>query len=68
MMYFANTSSYSVKERGEVDFFIFFKFGCAGSLLLLLGLSLVAKSRGCSLVAVGRLLIGVVSLVVEHGP
>ena len=24
MMYFANTSSYSVKERGEVDFFYFF--------------------------------------------
>ena len=35
--------------------------------LLLCGLSLVAASRGYSLVAVSTLLIAVVSLVAEHG-
>ena len=43
---------------------IFLSFGCAGSSLLC-GLSLVAASRGYSLVAVWGLLVAVVSLVVE---
>ena len=43
-----------------------FIFGCAGSSLLH-GLSLVAESRGYSLVVVCRLLIAVASLVLEHG-
>ena len=41
-------------------------YGCAGSLLLH-GLPLVVASRGCSLVAVFRLLVAVASLVVETG-
>ena len=40
-------------------------FHCARSLLLL-GLSLVAMSKGYSLVAMHRLLISVASLVAEH--
>ena len=43
-----------------------FIFGCAGSSLLHLGLSLVAASRGCSQVAVPGLLIAVASLVLQH--
>ena len=43
-----------------------FAFGCAGSSLLR-GLSLVALSRGHSLVVTCGLLIAVASLVVEHG-
>ena len=43
-----------------------FAFGCAGSSLLR-GLSLVALSRGDSLVVTCGLLIAVASLVVEHG-
>ena len=46
--------------------FILFVFGHAGYLLLCLGFSLVAVSEGYFLVAVYRLLISVVSLVVEH--
>jgi len=44
----------------------FFIFGCALSLLLH-RLSLVAVSRGSSLVVVHRLLTAVASLVAEHG-
>ena len=40
-------------------------FGCAGSSLLK-GFSLAAVGRGCSGVAVHRLLIMVASLVMEH--
>ena len=40
-------------------------FGSAG-LLCCMGFSLVAESRGCSLIAVHRLLIAVASLVAEH--
>ena len=45
-------------------FFLF--FGCAGSLLWCLGLSLVVASRGYSLVVVCRFLIAVASLVAEY--
>ena len=45
---------------------LFFLFGCAGSSSLYLGSSLVAVSRGCSLVVVRGLFIAVASLV-EHG-
>ena len=44
-----------------------FMFGCAGSSLWYVRLSLVAVSRGCCLVMVWKLLIAVVSLVAEHG-
>ena len=48
--------------------YLFFHFfGCAGSLLLQAGFSLVAASRGYSLVKVCRLLIAVASLVLEYG-
>ena len=40
--------------------------GCAGSLLLLAGFSLVVASRGYSLVTVYGLLLAVASLVAEH--
>ena len=40
---------------------------CAGFSLLHVGFSVVAESRGSSLVAVHRLLIAVASLVAEHG-
>ena len=46
---------------------LFFLFGCAGSSLLYSGFSLVAVSRGCSLVVVHGLFIAVASLVAEHG-
>ena len=45
-----------------------FIFGCAGSLLLRAGFSLVVASRGYSLTAVCGLLTVVTSLVVEHRP
>ena len=44
-----------------------FIFGCAGSLLLPAGFSLVVESRGYSLTAVCGILI-VVTFLVEHGP
>ena len=44
----------------------FFFFDCTGSSVLV-GFSLVAASRGYSLVAVCGLLIVVASLIVEHG-
>ena len=44
-----------------------FMFGCTGSSLWCVRLSLVVVSRVCSLVVVQTLLIAVVSLVVEHG-
>ena len=47
-------------------YFLLFIYSCAGSLLLR-GLSLVAASRGCLLIAVHGLLIVVAFLVVEHG-
>ena len=47
--------------------FIYLSFGCAGSLLPV-GVSLVAASRGCSLVVVCRLLIAGASLIADHGP
>ena len=47
--------------------FIYFIFGCVGSLLLAHGLSLVAVSRGYSFIAVRGLLTAVASLVAEHG-
>ena len=47
--------------------FIYFIFGCVGSLLLLAGCSLVAVSGGLLFVAVRGLLIAVASLVEEHG-
>ena len=48
--------------------YLFFHFfGCAGSLLLQAGFSLVAASRGYCLVKVCRLLITVAALVVEYG-
>ena len=46
--------------------FIYFIFGCTGSLLLR-GLSLVAGERGLFFIAVHWLLIVVASLVVENG-
>ena len=57
---------------GYLEFyFIFvvylFIFGCAGSLLLH-RLSLAAVIRGCSVVAMCRLLIAVASLVMVHRP
>ena len=48
-----------------VSFFFLSLFGCPGSSLLP-DFSLVGVSRGCSPVAVHRLLIVVVSLVAEH--
>ena len=45
---------------------IFFFFGCAGSLLWCLGLSLVVASRGYPLGVVCRFLIAVASLVAEY--
>lgn len=45
---------------------MFVLIGCAGSVLLL-GLSLDGVSRGCSLGVERGLLIGVTSLVGEHG-
>ena len=45
----------------------FFSFGCAGSCLLRVGFSLIAASRGYSLVALLGLLIAVASHVAEHG-
>ena len=48
-----------------ISFYLFI-YGCAG-LLLLCRLSLVAASRGYSLVAVCGLLIAVASLIAEHG-
>ena len=57
-----------------VDFFCYLKKNNLIYLLTVLGLrccsgfSLVAVSRGYSLVAVHGLLIEVASLVVEHGP
>ena len=50
----------------KIILFLIFIFGCAGSSLLH-GLSLVAVSGGCSLVAVRELLIAVASLVAEDG-
>ena len=48
--------------------YLFFHFfGCAGSLLLQAGFSLVAASRGYSLVKVCRCLIAVASLALEYG-
>ena len=47
--------------------FVFFSFGCAGSCLLQVGFSLIAASRGYSLVALLGLLIAVASHVAEHG-
>ena len=47
-------------------YFILYIFGCAGSLLLAHGLSLVAASGGYSLVAIQGLLTVVASLVAEH--
>ena len=44
-----------------------FMFGCTGSSLWCVRLSLVVVSRVCSLVVVQTLLIAVVSLVAEHG-
>ena len=44
-----------------------FIFGCAGSSLLRLGLSLVAASRGWPLAGVHMPLTVVVSRVAEHG-
>ena len=46
--------------------FIYFIFGCIGSLLLRTGFSLVGK-RGLLFIAVRRRLIAVASLVAEHG-
>ena len=72
---FSNNSSMKVKaiskgNYADVLFFFFSKiylfFGCTGSSLLL-GLSLVAVSRGSSFIAVCGFLIMVISLLVEHG-
>ena len=41
-------------------------FGCAGSLLLLMGFSLAVVSGGCSLVAAHKLLVAIAFLAVEH--
>ena len=52
----------------EKNHFIYlFVFGCAGSLLLCTGYSLVEASRACSLVAVPRRLPVVASLAAEQG-
>ena len=48
-------------------FLICFFLACAGSSLLHVGFSVVAESRGSSLVAVHRLLNAVASLFAEHG-
>ena len=56
--YFSATFNY-------ISFYLFI-YGCAG-FLLLCRLSLVAASRGYSLVAVRGLLIAVASLIAEHG-
>ena len=45
---------------------IYFVVGCTGTLLLCAGFSLVAASRGYSLVVVCRFLIDVATLVTEH--
>ena len=50
----------------HLDFFLFFIFGCAGSLLHS-GFSLVVVSGGSSLVAVHGILILVVFHVAKHG-
>ena len=60
-----------MKSSSPTIFFVSLKkkkiiYGCAGSLLLHMGLSLVAVSKGYSPVAVHGLLIVVVSLAVEH--
>ena len=49
-----------------LNLFIYLFIGCAGSLLLHAGFSLVVASWGYSVVVRG-LLIAVASLVVEHG-
>ena len=48
-------------------FFNFYLFLTVLGLHCLMGLSLVAASRGCSLVPMHGLLIVVTSFVVEHG-
>ena len=45
---------------------LLFIYGCTGSLLLHAGFSLVAASKGCSLVAVQGLLVAMASLVVAQ--
>ena len=60
-----------MKASSPAIFFVSLKkkknlYGRPGSLLLHMGLSLVAVSRGYSPVAVHGLLIAVVSLAVEH--
>ena len=61
-----------MKASSPAIFFVSLKkkkilYGRPGSLLLHMGLSLVAVSRGYSPVAVHGLLIAVASLVAEHG-
>ena len=51
---------------GKIFLINSFISGCAGSSLLRTGCSLVAESRGYSLVLVGGLLIALASLVVEY--
>ena len=56
-----------VSSLQGADSFLKIIFGCAGSLLLCADFSLVAASKGYSLVGVRGLLIVVASLVAEQG-
>ena len=56
----------SLALEGRFFFFNVFLFGCAGSSLLHAGFSLVAVSRGYTVVVVHRLLVAAASFVAEH--
>ena len=55
-----------LKSDSMIFFYLYFIFGCAGSLLQRVGFSLIAASGGYSLVAVLKLLSAAPSLVARH--
>ena len=55
------------KDASQESFFFFFFLLCWVFAAVCSGLSLVAVSKGYSVVAMGELLIWVASLVAEHG-
>ena len=59
------TIDFTLKKKLNLLIYVF--LAVLGLHCYMLRLSLVVASRGCSLVAVRGLLIGVASLVVEHG-
>ena len=54
-------------KAGDCQIPIYLWLLCSGSSLLCIGFSPVAASRGCCLVTLHRLLISMVSVLVEHG-